>query len=47
MFQCTKAVHTETKLLDDDFDANENQRLEDLPRSYTWKISSVVKDKIQ
>ena len=24
-------MHAETKLLDDDFDANENQRLEDLP----------------
>ena len=31
-FQYTKAVHAETKLLHDDFDANENQRLEDLPR---------------
>ena len=26
-FQFTKAVHTETKLLSDDFDANENQQL--------------------
>ena len=31
--QCTKAVHTETKLLGDDFDANENKQLEDLPQS--------------
>ena len=30
---CTKAVHTEMKLLGDDFDANENQQLEDLPQS--------------
>ena len=38
-------MHTETKLLHDDFDANENQRLEDLPRPvYLKDFFSVGKD---